>query len=218
MNLRTVIIVLALVAAGGPAAAVQPLRLLAGGFEVDDPQRDCAVDASTETALAGRIRATQAQGFCVPPFNFSLFNVCGGASPQCASGGCFVPFGPTQAAAVDAVAGRMTLTDAGGTVGVAVASVIGPSCSMTINFASLALVLDYTTLNDGLDGVLIAGLAAPPIATTPGSPTIDGCVIFGSQVQSIVDEVRSRVLTGYADATLARIGEPLDAAVCPVGQ
>jgi hypothetical protein len=216
MRLPILVTILALSASAGPAAAVEPLRQFAASFEANDPQRDCAVDATTETGLAERLRASEVQGLCIPPINVGMFTACSQPVAQCNATACFMPFGPTSAASVDAVLGRVSLADAGGSITTRVRSTLFPDCMLTVGFAALTLDLEYATLNDGLDGVILAGLAAPAAPAAPGSPSIGGCPGLGGDIQLIVDVLRNAMLTAYVGSTLARIGEPLDASVCPI--
>lgn len=205
-----------IVLAAAPAAqAIQPLRILGAGFEPGDPARDCAADATTEAALAEAIR-NPGGGFCVPPFDVGGTEVCIGPSSQCASGGCFVPVGPSSATSVDAIAGRITFADPIGTVVVRMDSPVLPACTADFLFNGATLVLDYAGANDGLDGVVLGGLAVPPVADLVGTTHVGGCAGYAGELLQIIGALRSAVLQGYIDATLARIGEPLDAVVCPI--
>lgn len=215
MRLRPGLLVLFLLCAAPVAQAVQPLRILGAGFEPGDPARDCAADATTEAALAEAIRGPGG-GFCVPPFNVAGTEVCIGPSSQCASGGCFVPVGPSSATSVDAIAGRITFADPIGTVVVRMDNPVLPACTADFQFHGATLVLDYVGANDGLDGVVLGGLATAPAADLPGTPGVGGCPGYANEMQQIIGSLRGAVLQGYVDATLARIGEPLDAVVCPI--
>jgi hypothetical protein len=202
-------------ASSDPASAVQPLRFIAAGFEADDPQRDCAVDATTESALAERLRAPDVASVCIPPFTVGQLEVCVGTSTACGNG-CVVPIGPTATATVDAVQGRIVLQDPGGQVLARIRGPVTPECTAGFAFDALSLTLDYVGLPDGLDGVLLAGLAAAPDATTSGPFPVSGCPGLGAEIAQIAGALQARVLQAYRETTLTRIGEPLDAAVCPI--
>ena len=208
-------VVLAAALVATAAQAVPPLRILGAGFEPGDPARDCAADATTEAALADALRGPGA-GFCIPPFNAGGTAVCIGSSSQCATGGCFVPLGPGNASSVDAITGRITLSDPFGPVAVRIDNPVLPPCTAEFTVPGATLALDYATANDGLDGVVLGGLAAPPSADFTSTANIAGCPGYAGELQQVADALRSAVLQGYVDATLSRIGEPLDAVVCPI--
>jgi hypothetical protein len=209
-------ILLLLVLCIAPAAqAVQPLRILGASFEPDDPQRDCAADATTELALAEAVRGPGG-GFCVPPFIVGNTQVCIGASSQCESAGCFVPLGASTASSVDAIAGRITLADPLGTVAARIDNPIFAACTANFTLVGASIVLDYASANDGLDGVVLGELATPPTADLVTTTSVGGCPAYASELPQITAMLRGFVLQGYVAATVTRIGEPLDAVVCPI--
>ncbi len=198
------------------AHAVQPLRVLGAGFEPGEPQRDCAVDATTEAGLAAIVRAPDGAGFCIPSFSTGLAQVCAGKPQQCAAPGCFVPLGPSSAVTVDAITGRITLADPLGEVVARIESSVLPGCTAQFRTGAATLALDYIGANDGLDGVVLGGLAALPDAQLVGITQVQGCPGYNSQMPDIIAQLRGLLLQNYVNATLVRIGEPLDAVICPI--
>lgn len=198
------------------ALALQPLRILGAGFEPGDPVRDCAADARTEAELADALRAPAGGGYCIPPFIVQGVTVCAGASAQCSGGGCFVPVGPSTATGVDATTGLVGLRDPLGGVVARFESQFLPACTATFTVGVADLALRYELAHDGLDGIALGGLALAPALTRWGAVQVAGCPGYNSLMPQIIGEITLLVEGGYIDATLSRIGEPLDAVVCPI--
>lgn len=213
---RSVVLSIVLAALAPVALAVPPVRILGAGFETGDPPRDCAADALDEPALAEFVRTPDGSGLCVAPFFAAGLQVCGGVSSQCAGGGCFVPVLAGGGAVVDAVAGRVQLSDPLGQSMVRLDHPVLPDCVAMFQFTGVTLDLQYATATDGLDGVLLGGLAAAASAQLTAPISIGGCPGYAGELPQIAEQMRFRVLDAYSAATLSRIGEPLDIAVCPI--
>lgn len=198
------------------ALALQPLRILGAGFELGEPVRDCAADARTEAELADALRAPAGGGYCIPPFVVQGVTVCAGPSSQCGSGGCFVPVGPSTAAEVDATTGLVGLRDPLGGVVARLESQFLPACTATFTVGEAEVALRYELAHDGLDGIALGGLALPPFLMRSGAVQVAGCPGYNSLMSQIIGQMTLAVESGYIDATIARIGEPLDAVMCPI--
>lgn len=215
MDVRRTLLGILLACVTPIAFALQPIRILGAGFEPGDPARDCATDAVTEAALADLVATPDGSGLCIDPFFEAGLEICGGVSAQCQNGGCFVPLGP-GGSTVDAVAGQVAFADPMGQAQARFDHPVLPDCIATFTFTGATLDLRYQTAHDGLDGLVLGGLAQAPAAQLTAPTVVAGCPGFNSVMPQITQVMRGRVLEAYVAATLTRIGDPLDAAVCPI--